>query len=472
MNKYKKLGINTIFLFLGNVGSKLITFLLLPFYTKYLTPELYGEVNMITMTIIFLSPLMTFQLSTAVFRFSNQKSKEKQDQIVLIALSSVVFFILVSSLFLRTFVDCYNLNIYKYYYSVIFIVLFSYINNVLKERLRINSQIKLYSVIGIIEATITVVFNIFLVPKELTMGMIKAILYSHIVVTIILLYISRIKEVLKIKYWNYPILKEMLKYSLPLIPNAIIWNIIELSDRSFLKYYFGLKEVGLYSLSNKIPVIMTLLFNIFYSSLQITALENYKKNDFKEFLTKIFYFLIKFQILIFLVLVFIIKDIIELFFTVEYTIIWKYIPLLLLGTILNNSARLIGVIYLIEKNSKKVLKISLQTCILNIILNYILIPKYSIIGAIFATIISYFSMYLLRERDCKNYIDVDIKIKCYIFGICLLSIGSMFINEKMHRYAIFGSFIFGFLILERDYIKELILRLLKKEYFNEIKKIF
>ncbi len=67
MNKYKKLFYNSGLMLIGNIGSKLLVFLLLPFYTKYLTPELYGELNMITALMNFFTPILTLEIAEIDF---------------------------------------------------------------------------------------------------------------------------------------------------------------------------------------------------------------------------------------------------------------------------------------------------------------------------------------------------------------------------------------------------------------------
>ena len=126
MNKYKKLGYNTLFILIGNIGSKLVSFLLLPFYTAYLSPELYGELNMITMAITFLTPLLTLQFATTVFRFANHQPEERQNMITFIALSSVIPIILIVSIFSKNIIEYFRIDyITRYYKYILIIFIFS-----------------------------------------------------------------------------------------------------------------------------------------------------------------------------------------------------------------------------------------------------------------------------------------------------------------------------------------------------------
>lgn len=463
MNKYKKLGYNTLFILIGNIGSKLISFLLLPFYTAYLSPELYGELNMITITITFLTPLLTLQFATTVFRFANHQSEEKQNMITFIALSSVIPVILVVSIFLKNIIEYFEIGyITRYYKYILIIFIFSYLNSVLKEKIRTNSKVKLYSIIGIIETFITVSLNIYLVPKFLVLGMIMSMTYSAIIISIILAYFSRLDKIIRIKYWNKDIFKEMLKYSIPLIPNAIIWSILALADRIFLKYYYGLEEVGLYSVASKIPVILTVIFNIFYNSLQISMLDEYKKEGFDKFFHNIFYNISLIQMFCVIGITILIKPMIKFIVSETYIEIWKYIPLFLLTILFNNYSAILGIKYLLKKDTKNLLKSSFVASVANIGFNYLLVPKYGIFGAIMATVIAYIILFYTRKRDTEDMIKIE---KSFYFGniiILLMSLLPMFERLEMYRTFISIILIFLFIMIQKKYLLSLYNFILKR----------
>ena len=68
MNKYQTLAANTILMSIGTVGSKLLVFLMVRFYTGYLTPAEYAD--LITQTANLLIPLVSLDITDAVFRFA------------------------------------------------------------------------------------------------------------------------------------------------------------------------------------------------------------------------------------------------------------------------------------------------------------------------------------------------------------------------------------------------------------------
>lgn len=468
MNKYKKLIYNSGLMLIGNIGSKLLVFLLLPFYTKYLTPELYGELNMITALMNFFTPILTLEIAASVFRFSNQKSNEEQNEILISSLFGIIPFMMVF-LILGKFIAVYFKIDYllNYYLIISIIFLISYMNSILKENLRTNSKIKIYSLIGIIETFCTVILNVILVPKYKILGMFYSQVIALTLISLILIYFTKLYKKIFISYFNVKIIKEMLSYSLPLIPNAVIWWIIGLSDRFFLKYYFGFSEVGLYSLANKFPMVLTIIFNIFYSSFQISALEEYKSEEYNKFFNNIFEIINFILISCTVAIIFIIKPLIKTLISNNYGEVWKFVPLLLIANLFSSYAAILGVNYLALKNSKGVLKSSAIAMIINVVLNIILIPKYSIYGASVATILSYVVLFFIRKKDSKKLINLDVDYKFYFVNLIPILMFFILISNMIEykKYLIMGISILIFLSLQYKKIN-IILNYLKNRLKN------
>ena len=87
---------NTVIIFLGKACTQLISFLLLPLYTKYLITEEYGIVDLITTYVALLVPVLTLQLEMATFRFlvDNRENNNRKVEII----STVLKLILIMSI--------------------------------------------------------------------------------------------------------------------------------------------------------------------------------------------------------------------------------------------------------------------------------------------------------------------------------------------------------------------------------------
>ncbi len=78
MGKYSRLGKNTLLVFIGNAGAKLIGLLMLPFYTRWLSVEDYGTTDIITVYVTFLMYIVTCSLAEEIFIFPKGAKREKQ----------------------------------------------------------------------------------------------------------------------------------------------------------------------------------------------------------------------------------------------------------------------------------------------------------------------------------------------------------------------------------------------------------
>lgn len=445
MKQYKNLTYNTFFIFLGNMGTKLLGFILLPFYTKYLTPEIYGELNLITAFVNFMTPILTLELSGAIFRLASGKSEKEQNSFIITGIVYTIPIILLSFFVLKLLVNFFGLAyIQKYYYILLVTFVFNFISGMIKEKIRCNSEIKLYSLIGILETLLIIILNIYLVPKMLLLGMLLSSLISSVLMTGYLLFKINIFRKITIKNLDKTKYKEMLNYSLPLVPNAVVWWIMGLSDRFFINYYHNMELVGIYSIAVKYPLLITTLFGIFYKALQISALEEYKNQNYSEFFNNMFNLISDILLFSTIFLTFFIKLIMKISVSELYYSCWVYIPLLLLATVFNSYSGILGVNYLVNKNSKAVFKSSVIATVVNIMFNFVLIPKYSIFGAIIATLLAYLVLFYIRIRESKKMVKIKINFK-FIVSNFIPIIMLIVLIKSNHSY--FYNFMIGILFL-------------------------
>ena len=76
--KYKKLFSNTIIFSIGTFSSKILVFLLVPFYVQFLSDAEYGTVDLITQTANLLIPVVSMGIASAVLRFGLDKASDKK----------------------------------------------------------------------------------------------------------------------------------------------------------------------------------------------------------------------------------------------------------------------------------------------------------------------------------------------------------------------------------------------------------
>lgn len=232
MTRSEKLLKNTLIIGIGNFSTKFLTFIMLPFYTKWLSPDAYGEFDLLVTYVMLIISFATLQLEQAIFRFS-LKNKEKSKAYFLNALFVVLIILTFISIIIKYFfakIEYINLFIFYYFVYAIF--------NCFLEYLRGIDKLKKYSLINIVVTMSIIICNIILVYylKLNVDGMLLSYCLSYSI-GIVLIGFSENIFLIKLKNLNES--KEMIKYSLPLIPNSVSWWITSISDRIIINSTIG-----------------------------------------------------------------------------------------------------------------------------------------------------------------------------------------------------------------------------------------
>ena len=412
MNKNKELVKNTIIIFIGKFCTQFITLLLLPLYTHFLSTEDYGYIDLIQTYLTFFIPLILLKIDAGIFRFliDARKSEEEKNKIITNGI-----FIMFVELIISTILFAVAVKIFSIKYSIL-IVMNLISLSVLTFLLQIVRGIgknKQYSFSSIIAAIVTIVLNLIFLVGFHKNGkyVLIASLISNIICTIYLLIVNKILKNVKIKYIDKKLIKDLLKYSIPMIPNELSWWIVHVSDRTIISYALGVAANGIYSVSCKFSIILSSIFNIFNLSWQESAALHINDTDKDEFfsnvINKVFNLFICFCIGILACLPFVF----ELLIKDSYREAYKYVPILLLANIFSVLIGLIGSIYVAKKMTKEVAKTTMIAAIINLTIDIALIKVIGIYAAAISTLVSYMLLAIYRYIDVQKYVKVKIPIK-------------------------------------------------------------
>lgn len=412
MNKNKELVKNTIIIFIGKFCTQFITLLLLPLYTHFLSTEDYGYIDLIQTYLTFFIPLILLKIDAGIFRFliDARKSEEEKNKIITNGI-----FIMFVELIISTILFAIAVKIFSIKYSIL-IVMNLISLSVLTFLLQIVRGIgknKQYSFSSIIAAIVTIVLNLIFLVGFHKNGkyVLIASLISNIICTIYLLIVNKILKNVKIKYIDKKLIKDLLKYSIPMIPNELSWWIVHVSDRTIISYALGVAANGIYSVSCKFSNILSSIFNIFNLSWQESAALHINDTDKDEFfsnvINKVFNLFICFCIGILACLPFVF----ELLIKDSYREAYKYVPILLLANIFSVLIGLIGSIYVAKKMTKEVAKTTMIAAIINLTIDIALIKVIGIYAAAISTLVSYMLLAIYRYIDVQKYVKVKIPIK-------------------------------------------------------------
>ena len=407
MNKYQKLVTNTVLFALGTFGSKLLVYLLMPFYTRVLTPTDYGTSDLIVQMSNLISPIISVGITNGIIRFGLDAAYDKRQVFstgffttLLGALVFVLFWPLLTGLEIdgRALFGEHTAYIYAY-------VIMSTLRAVCSQFIRAMKRVRLYTIDGVLSTLTVVLFNIlFLSGFKLGIhGYLLATILSDFLSVLFLFWANDLGRFLGLRYLRRNPVVPMLRYSIPMIPNTVFWWVTNVSDRYMVAWLIDEASNGLYAASYKIPTIVTLVSGIFMDAWQISAVSEYKRSR-EKFFSKVF---ASYQAIVFLVmsgLILCAKLIMFLMVAPDYYDAWKYVPFLVLATGFSCLVTFLGSIYMVQKNSPMALFTTVVGAVANVVANLALIPDYGPGGAAFATFLSYLVVLILRGITTRRYI--------------------------------------------------------------------
>lgn len=473
-NRGERLIKNTIIVALGQICTKFVSFFLLPLYTSLLTTEEYGVVDLLNTCIALLLPLVFFQIDQSLFRYlidcrDNEKEEKKYIS------STAIFFVLQTILYLVVFsiLSIFVKNEYKYFLAIN--VILAEISNILLQITRGLGDNSTYSKGSLISGVSTVAFNVILIAgfKMGAYGMLTATMLGNAFCILYIFIKKKIAKYISIKFVNKDSFKELLKYSIPLIPNQLSWWIITTSDRLIISGILGLGMNGIYSAANKFSGIIVTFYNVFDLTWTESASENFKDSDIAEFFSSMFSKTMQlFSSIIFLTIA-IMPFIFEILIRgSDYASAYNQIPILLLSTLFNISAAFLGTIYVAQKKSKEIAKAAIFAAIINIVINLMLIKHIGLYAASFATLIAYLSVTIYRYINLKKDINLKTDKSVFIYGILitLFLLPTYYINNIYLNIISFVIVLIVSILLNRKNIT-LMVKMAKKIIYKLKKKI-
>lgn len=422
MSREGKLVKNTAIVALGQIGTKFISFFLLPLYTAVLSTEEYGTVDLLNTYVSLLIPIIFLQMDQAIFRFLIDHRKDNDEKTKLI---STVFItvILHAILYLIVFSIVGNFinNPYKYFLATN--VVTSMFSSMLLQTSRGLGDNVAYSLGSLVSGAGTIVLNIIFIVvfRWGAYGMLFATMLANILCMIFVFFKLKVYKYLSLMAWNKSILNSIWKYSIPLVPNALSWWIINASDRTIISQFLGIAANGVYSASNKFSAIIITVFSIFNMTWTESASMYIKDNDSSEYFSNIINVTIKLFTSICLLVIAIMPFSFSFFITgSSFAEAYMQIPILLIATLFNIIVSLLGSIYVALKKSNEIAKTSIYSAIINIVINILLIRYIGLFAASISTLLAYLSMSIYRYIDVQKYVRIKIDFTYVIIILPLI----------------------------------------------------
>ena len=399
---------NTLIFALGNFGTKLISFFLVPIYTYTLSVADYGTADLVTTVSFVLAPMLTLNLSDAVMRFPLDK-KGNDNQILTVGVVALVFAHIVGLLMIpmaRLSPDVSGFSTLMYLYCVT-----SATSSMLQAFLRGLERLRQFAFSNILCTAFTAGFNIlFLVVfKWGVSGYLLAYVLAFVATSVYSAFASGLFRRIRYLRFDTKLFLEMFKYPIVVMPSTFMWGSINSSSRVIVTAMLGAAANGILAVAYKIPSIISVVANTFTQAWSYSAIREDASDDRDQFTSNVFDKLVLSAGLLTLFLMMVIRPVTLLYVSPDYASAWQYSSWLLLGNYLLTIGNFLGAPYTVHKDSFGYLISTAVGAILNIVLMVMLIPLMGLYGSVVAAFLGYFAVVIFRYFHTKKYVRMTVR---------------------------------------------------------------
>lgn len=421
MSREGRLVKHTVILAIGTFFPKLTTFLALPVLTAFLTKTEYGTYDLVVTLVSLMLPVATMQIQSAAFRFLIGKQDDNQRAKAIItniyafiaAVSTIVLiigFLLMGSLPLWI-----RLSICLYYF-------FDIVSNVSRQVIRGLGRNMDYTVSAIISGVGQIAFICLLVMglhKGLLGGLV-ALGASEMLSAIYLLYRGKLYRYIAPRFLSKEVIKELLGYSWPLIPNSIAQWVIHASDRLIISWFMGAAANAVYAVAYKIPSILSLVQTTFNMAWQENASETAEDTDAAAYYSSMFEWLFNITAGMMAVLIGITPILFAIFVRGDYAEAYNHMPILSLGMFFLCLSTFWGGIFVAIKKTKTAGTTTVIAAVVNLVVNISTIRWIGLYAASVSSLVAYIIMCLSRALSVQKFMKIRYNVRHIVIVVGML----------------------------------------------------
>lgn len=492
----QKLAKDTAIYGVSSILGKFLNFLLVPMYTRVL--ENTGDYGIVTHLYSFtalLLVILTYGMETGFFRFAN-KNRDEADKVFSTALSCVTFtsllFILLCVVFGQPIADILGYAKNPEYIRILAIVVaMDAVGSIPFAYLRYKNRPIKFAVLKMLMISTNIVFNLFflvacpwLMQKAPSLidwfyvadyGVGYVFISNFISTSIVTL--ALVPDIVKVKFeFDAALLKQMLRYSLPLLILGIAGIMNQTLDKIIFPFLFEDKdfaqsELGIYGACFKISMIMMMFSQAFRYAYEPFVFAQHKDKNSKAAYADAMKYYVVFSLLIFLGMVFYL-DILKYLIKDSYWSGLRVVPIVLWAYIFQGVYFNLSIWYKLIDKTKYGAWFSIIGLAITLVVQIIFVPKYSYMASAWSSFVCFFIIMLISYFVGQKHLPIKYdfkKIGLYTLLALVLYAASFLVNSSYvlinYAYKTLLLFVFIYVMIKNDFpLNEipLIKKLLKK----------
>ena len=261
MGKYKDLMVNTGLFAFTQIATKLITFFLVPLYTAYMSTADFGVTDMSSTVVSMVLPLATLSVSDGVLRFAID-DKTNRDRYISLGLVVVLFSIIVVAVLSPMLSLSFFGGLDRYRGLFIASYALCALQTFFNMLARALNKVRIIPISAIVTTALTAICAVvFIAHMGLgASGFFYSLLVGNMGGVLCFFFVGGMFRHFKLHFEtkDIAILKRMLIYCIPMVPNALFWWVSSNINRFFITGMIGIGVTGLFAAAQKIPGLLTL----------------------------------------------------------------------------------------------------------------------------------------------------------------------------------------------------------------------
>lgn len=466
-DKYKKLASNTVLFTISSFSSKLLSLLVHPFLTYAMAEmEDLGISKLLSQCANLLIPFVSLGMSNAIIRFGLDSGNSKKQ----VFTNGLLTILLGYGVLLACWPVVHTLPTVTDYAVFLYIyVLTSCLRTLCTQFVRSRQMNRLVAVDGILCTFTTLLgYVVFLLVFHMgAEGYLLAIICGDLLSALFLFAAADLWKYLDFRRLNFRLWREMLRFSLPMIPAQISFWVINASDLFFVKYLCdgvdgrsGDAWSALLSTGYFLPTILNTLGLIFYDAWQLSAVT--EERDRERFFSKVFRMYSGVLFCCAAGIIWLARPALHIM-QESYYESWRFVPFLTIAAIFTCFNQFFNSIYVVYKRSTNSMYTMAVGALVNCGLNYLFIRHWGPVGATVASFVGLFVVFLLRAVNTRGLLVVDFGARRMALNLGLLLVEALVLLADLPLYGLWtGLLTLAVILLNFGYVWQMARLILPK----------
>ena len=464
--------------FLGTILVSILGFILSILYSKMFTPYDYGVYSLVYSTYSLITSLYSGWLAVSMIRNAEKYIKAKKENVFFGSFYQLQLIMWIIFLLAGNIVNIFlpvenNFKIMLFLFTLVYF--FEYAILLTNTILRVKQNAKQYNKNTIINNLLKIfllLFSYYILKIKNIPVIVITLLISELIQYIYLFNKVGLKKYYRKNLLDRNIIKKMFLYGFPLIGVSVTNWILNTSDRYIIRLFYTSSEVGLYSYAYSLG---NSLFSLLMQFIMLGAYPNIVKaweNDGRKKTEEVIKTYLRIYLLIIIPACVGVMAVAQNFFKAftgeQYQSSYLVFIITCIGIAFLGLTQYSNKVWELKEKTKNILILNIMAAIINIILNFILIPTLGYQMGAITTLLAYVVYFIVSLIWSKNMLTIKVNFKSLLkvivasivmyLSIILINLISINVTIKLFMQVFIGIIIYGIVLI-----------LIKEINFEELK---